>query len=326
MAITPLNEKDRAWVVEEAKRRAGAGATDAEQKRELYNYAVWQGKTPEDLDQWMGYDAGTSAAWNAQNPLGAGVAPAASMNADTSNLGLNPYNTPLPVAPAATPAATPAGGSPSVGNVSAGDNRWSGDPTRQPDGSFNPQPTGGNLGMGDSGYQRNPYLDAMSRDMGGQMFDQWNRNVAPGLRSGAMATGGYGGSRQGVVEANSLNDLGRNYGQALTSMYGQDYTNYQNRGIQRQGQAQSYDLGLRSNDLGFANLDSNIYQNNFNNQLQSANFGLGVQNFLNNNNQTGIKAGTDIQNTQWDYQKYLNAAGNAAGNAGGNRTNTTTGG
>ena len=104
MAITPLNEKDRAWVVEEAKRRAGAGATDAEQKRALYNYAVWQGKTPEDLDQWMGYDAGTSAAWNAQNPLGAGVAPAASMNADTSNLGLNPYNTPLPVAPAATPA------------------------------------------------------------------------------------------------------------------------------------------------------------------------------------------------------------------------------
>lgn len=197
-------------------------------------------------------------------------------------------------------------------------------------------------GNGDMGYQRNPYLDATSRDIGAQMFDQWNRNVAPGLRSGAMATGGYGGSRQGVVEANALNDLGRNYSQALTGMYGTDYTNYQNRGIQRQGQQQSYnlglgslanqrygqdqsyDLGLRNNDLGFANLDSNIYQNNFNNQLQSANFGLGVQDYLNKNNQAGITAGTNIQNTGLDYQKYYNDAIKGYGNAGGTRNGTTT--
>lgn len=180
--------------------------------------------------------------------------------------------------------------------------------------------------MGDVGYQRNPYLDATSRDIGAQMFDQWNRNVAPGLRSGAMATGGYGGSRQGVVEANALNDLGRNYSQALTGMYGTDYTNYQNRGIQRQGQAQSYDLGLRNNDLGFANLDSNIYQNNFNNSMQAANFGLGVQDYLNRNNQTGIAAGTNLQNTQLEYQKYLNQAGNQAGSGWNTSTTTKTGG
>ena len=389
MAITPLNKQDRAWVVEEAKRRAGPNATDAQQKRELYNYAQWQGKTPEELDQWMGYDAGTSAAWNAQNPLGgtaaapsniaitptatpnqwdniAGTLRNAAAQAMAGNLGMGGGGAPggasgtgggaVGAGTAVPEARLPGVGSPEV--IPSGDGRWNGDPTRNPDGSYR----GGNLGIGDTGYQRNPYLDATSRDIGAQMFDQWNRNVAPGLRSGAMATGGYGGSRQGVVEANALNDLGRNYSQALTGMYGADYTNYQNRGIQRQGQAQqydlgrgglanqrygqdqsydlglrnnalgwqgqaqSYDLGLRNSDLGFASLDANINNSNFNNQMTAANFGLGVQDYLNKNNATGIAAGTQINNAPWDYQKYLNSAGNQAGSGWNTSTTTKTGG
>ena len=423
MAITPLNEKDRAWVVEEAKRRAGPNATDAQQKRELYNYAQWQGKTPEELDQWMGYDAGTSAAWNAQNPLGgtaaapsniaitptatpnqwdniAGTLRNAAAQAMAGNLGMGGGGAPggasgtgggaVGAGTAVPEARLPGVGSPEV--IPSGDGRWNGDPTRNPDGSYR----GGNLGIGDTGYQRNPYLDQSARDVGSQMFDQWNRNVAPSLRSGAMATGGYGGSRQGVVEANALNDMNRNYSQALTGMFATDYTNAQNRGIQRQGQAQqydlgrgglanqrygqdqsfalgvgglanqrygqdqsyslglgnlanqrygqdqsydlglrnnalgwqgqaqSYDLGLRNSDLGFASLDANINNSNFNNQMTAANFGLGVQDYLNKNNQAGITAGTNIQNTGLDYQKYYNDAIKGYGNAGGTRNGTTT--
>lgn len=319
-----LDAGKREAAVAEAQRRAKESGRSAEQ--ELYSYAQSQGASNSDLDTYMGINPGGSANFARVNAGRGGIA---------------------------APSGNIAGG-----GVSAGDNRWSGDPYRNPDGSLktaieggggypgaiDPR-GGGNLGMGgtgDTGYQRNPYMDAMSRDMGSQMFDQWNRNVAPGLRSGAMATGGYGGSRQGVVEANALNDLGRNYSQALTGMYGTDYTNYQNRGIQRQGQAQSYDLGLgglanqrygqdqsydlglRNNDLGFANLDSNIYQNNFNNQLASANFGLGVQDYLNKNNQAGITAGTNIQNTGLGYQKYYNDAIKGYGNAGGTRNGTTT--
>lgn len=349
---TQLPEQQRVAAIAEANRRAIANGTSV--TAELSKYADSVGLSKSDAEVMMGYPVGTLGGTPAAAP--AAKAPnqwdtvlntirTAAAGA-TPNLGIGSnmqvsgagnqaaVNTPMPAAAAG-------GGG---GAVSAGDNRWSGDPTRQPNGSFNPQPSG-NLGMGgngDMGYQRNPYLDATSRDIGAQMFDQWNRNVAPGLRSGAMATGGYGGSRQGVVEANALNDLGRNYSQALTGMYGTDYTNYQNRGIQRQGQQQSYnlglgslanqrygqdqsyDLGLRNNDLGFANLDSNIYQNNFNNQLQSANFGLGVQDYLNKNNQAGITAGTNIQNTGLDYQKYYNDAIKGYGNAGGTRNGTTT--
>ena len=138
-----------------------------------------------------------------------------------------------------------------------------------------------------------------------------------------MAAGGFGGSRQGVVEANALNDLGRNYVSGMTNLYGGDWTNNQNRNLQNKGLDQSYDLGLRNNDLGFGQLDSSIYQNNFNNSRQSANFGLGVQDYLNKNNTAGINAGTQMQNTAADYQKYLNNAGNAAGGAGGTRIGTT---
>lgn len=292
-----LDDTTRASIVSQAEARAKASGLTREQ--ELYKYAQGEGINDAGVDTYMGFDPGTTAKW-AQTGM--------------------------------TPTVTGGGAAGGAAPVRSTDNRWSGDPTRQPDGSFNPSGNtrgyggGGNLGMGDTAYQRNPYLDAAARDVGSNMFDQWKRNVAPGIRSNAMATGGYGGSRQGVVEANSMNDLGRNYSSALTNMYGQDYTNFQNRGIQRQGQAQSYDLGLRSNDLGFAGLDANIAQNNFGNQLQAANFGMGVQDYLNRNNQTGIAAGTQINNAPWDYQKYLNTAGNQAGSGWNSNTTTKTGG
>ena len=161
----------------------------------------------------------------------------------------------------------------------------------------------------------------------------------PSIRSGAMAAGGFGGSRQGVVEANGMNDMNRQYGQALTSMYGNDWSQQQGRNLQQQGLNNSYDLGLRSNelqnrsvnnsydlglrssDLGFANLDANINQNNFGNQMQAANFGMGVYNTLNNQTQSGINAGTNIQNTPLDYQKYFTNSANGVGS--GYSTGTT---
>ena len=182
-----------------------------------------------------------------------------------------------------------------------------------------------NLGIGGSyNPQQNPYLGQMGRDIGSQMFDNWSRTQMPSIRSGAMAAGGFGGSRQGVVEANGMNDMNRQYGQALTSMYGNDWSQQQGRNLQQQGINNSYDLGLRSSDLGFANLDANINQNNFGNQMQAANFGLGVYNTLNNQTQQGINAGTNIQNTPLDYQKYFSGSANSAGGNGGAGTTSQT--
>lgn len=203
--------------------------------------------------------------------------------------------------------------------------------------------TGAPVGGG-GGYnpQQNPYLRQMGVDVGNQMFDQWSRNTLPSIRSGAMAAGGFGGSRQGVVEANGINDMNRQYGQALTSMYGNDWSNQQGRNLQQQGLNNSYDLGLRSSalqdkslnnsydlglrssDLGFANLDANIAQNNFGNQMQAANFGLGVYNTMNGQTQQGINAGTNIQNTPLDYQKYFSNSANGIGSGYGTSSSSQT--
>jgi hypothetical protein len=186
-----------------------------------------------------------------------------------------------------------------------------------------PQPVQQNLGL-TSGYTKNPYLDDMAAGITSQMNDNWTRNFEPSIRSGAMAAGGYGGSRQGVVEANGLNDMNRSLGQNLSNLYGTDYTNAQNRNLQQQSINNSYDLGLRSSDLGFANLDANIANSNFSNQLNSANFGLNAYNTMNGQTQAGTSAGAQIQNTPLDYQKYFTNSANGVGSGYGTSTSSQT--
>jgi hypothetical protein len=76
----------------------------------------------------------------------------------------------------------------------------------------------------------------------------------------------------------------------------------------------NYDLGLRQNDLGFAGLDASISNNNFNNQLSSANFGLNAFKTQQDANNQGIQAGTQIQNTPYDYWNGFNTSANNVGN------------
>lgn len=193
---------------------------------------------------------------------------------------------------------------------------------------------GSNLGMGGSNYGtgggssqgsnggtagggQNPYLAQMGQTLVDQMQENYTRNQAPMSRSGAMAVGGFGGSRQGVVEANGLNDLNRSMGQNLTNLYGTDWTNQQNRNLQNKSIDNSYDLGIRSNNLGFANLDSN-------NQQFGANYGLNVMNAQNNWANQGVQAANGIQNAPIDYARYFNGQANQTGGMGGTNTNTQT--
>lgn len=198
-----------------------------------------------------------------------------------------------------------------------------------------PQQTGGNLGIGapavstaqtggnwgSYAYQKNPYLDSMARNITNQVNDNWSRNLAPTIRSGAIQNGSYGGSRQGVVEANALKDVNSGLTNALTNMYGQDYQTSMGRNLQRYQGDQSYDLGLRNNDLGFSNLDFQINQGNVNNQLAGANLGMNTWGTQQQGNQAGITAGSNIQNTPYNNWSNFNSAANNVGQ--GLASNTT---
>lgn len=225
-----------------------------------------------------------------------------------------------------TPSQTPQGGAAwggsnpatMTGTFGKGDNSYPGGMTQGNNG-LTPAPGGGTPASGG-----NPYLSSMGDVMAGQMTNNFRTNIAPQIASGAMAAGGFGGSRQGVMEANAMNDLNGQIGGALTNLYGQQYNMDRNYDLGMTNARNSYDLGLRGNDLGFAGLDANINQNNFNNNMAGANFGLGVWNQGMQNNQTGINAGTNIQNTPQNYWNSFADRFNSIGQGYGSTTGTAT--
>lgn len=154
-------------------------------------------------------------------------------------------------------------------------------------------------------YEKSPYLDQMAGNITSQMNDNWSRNQLPSIRSGAMAAGGFGGSRQGVVEANGLNDMNRSLGQNLTSLYGGDYTNSMNRNLQQYGMDQNFNLGQNQQNLTNQSQMQNFYLGN--RQLDQSGMQLGA-NLYNMGNSGNVAAG---QGQAALGQQYQNAPLNA---------------
>jgi len=185
--------------------------------------------------------------------------------------------------------------------------------------------------------QTNPYLQKQMDAVTKTMTDNFNTRVQPQIASNAMAAGGYGGSRQGVLEANAMNDLQSNIGSALAGLggnaFGQqlqydlgrraDNLGQGNLGLGYYNAANNYNLGLGNQNLGYANLDRQINNDNNSWALQGAQLGNNTWNQLNNNNLTGLNAGNTIQNTPLNYwQQFMNGA-NGMGNGFGTSTGTT---
>lgn len=114
-------------------------------------------------------------------------------------------------------------------------------------------------GVDVNSYQQNPYLAQMGSVLTGQVTDNLNRNIMPSIRSNAVAAGGFGGSRQGVVEANALKDANRTISDALTGAYFQDFTNQMNRNLQQYGQNQNFYSNQRSQDLQQLGLGASLF-------------------------------------------------------------------
>lgn len=200
-------------------------------------------------------------------------------------------------------------GTPSSGSTSGGSTPFGGVQNTQQTAQTGPAAGGGN-----------PYLQQQADAITNQVNQNWTRVQQPSIRSGAMAAGGFGGSRQGVVEANALNDINQGLSNSLANLYGTDWTNAQNRGLQQQQISNSYNLGLGNLALGSDTLDANIYNRNFDNQMASANFGLNAYNTMMGYGQQGINNSTTVQNTPLQYQQYFNSAYNAGGGQGGTTT------
>ncbi len=131
--------------------------------------------------------------------------------------------------------------------------KWS--PSKQEPYSYGPSDT---RAIGDPMKydQQNPYLQQMADQIGQQYQTNLERNILPTVRSGAQAVGGFGGSRQGVVEANALRDANTAMSNAISDLYYKDYGDTLNRQLQKYGTDTQYNLGL--GQLAAQNLKTGI--------------------------------------------------------------------
>lgn len=92
-------------------------------------------------------------------------------------------------------------------------------------------------------YQKNPYLDQMAAGITQQATRNLNEQILPGLRSQAVAAGGYGDARSGIAEGLAVGRTNDALSNSLANLYGTDFNNDQNRALQQY-------LGEMQNQLG----------------------------------------------------------------------------
>jgi hypothetical protein len=79
----------------------------------------------------------------------------------------------------------------------------------------------------------NPYIGGVADVISNRMARQYNENLLPGIRSGAVASGQLGGSRQGIAEGLAARGTSEATGDALAALYSDAY----GQGLDAQGRA-----------------------------------------------------------------------------------------
>jgi len=122
---------------------------------------------------------------------------------------------------------------------------------------------------GGQGGGPNPYLSSMADDIG-RRSNQALGSALNGIRGNSVATGGLGGSRQGVAEGTAIGNAQDTLQGNLANLYGTDWTNGQNRNLQyyntntnaaltNQGQMQNFYSTNRGQDLQQLGLGAQLF-------------------------------------------------------------------
>ena len=139
----------------------------------------------------------------------------------------------------------------------------------------------------------NPYLQVQQDAISGQVNNNLQRNVLPGVNRRAMAAGGFGGSRQGIAQGLGIGESSRAIADATANLQGNAYAQDQqiasqqsmqqaqlasqeriagqNDATNRLGINNQYSLGMGNLGLGHKTADNSY-------SLGMGNLGLGYQN------------------------------------------------
>ncbi len=189
----------------------------------------------------------------------------------------------------------------------------------------------------------NPYLQDASNAITNQVNTNLQTQILPGINSGAMMAGGYGGSRQGVAQGLAINGANQAIANGLANLNLGAYNTDQQIAAQKAMQAAALSsqesiakqqtdlqrtLGLGNLGLGYYNADTSRGlgygqlalqgdQQNFNNQLSGANFNLNAMNALQQWNNLGLGWANQQQQTPIQNLTQLSNIGASIGGQGG---------
>ena len=156
-------------------------------------------------------------------------------------------------------------------------------------------------GYGAFGTQSNPWMSGVADDIMRRTNDALGQSFN-GIRSNAVGVGGLGGSRQGVAEGVATRGAMDSMQGNLANLYGQDWTNTQNRGLQQYNTDTSAYLGNQGQWLNYG-LGVGGLQNQRYGMDQNYNLGLGNQALTNQGQQLGF----------YNTQRQLDQSGLALG-------------
>lgn len=168
----------------------------------------------------------------------------------------------------------------------------------------------------------NPYLPQQSQAITNQVNQNLQQQQLPGINSGAIAAGGFGGSRQGVAQGLAIGQTNQALGNSLANLNFNAWNQDQQNALQRQQIDNSYALGNKSLDnsynLGLGNLglgqmqaQQNFYTNQRGQDLQQAGLGANLVQSGNSGLQQGGQGLYNLGLTQ--QQAPLNALQSYAG-------------
>lgn len=135
-----------------------------------------------------------------------------------------------------------------------------------------------------SGSVNTQYLDPLAQSITTQITRNFGENALPQIRGGAIASGQYGGSRQGIAEGLALSRLNQDLSTGISPIYANAFENAQNR---MHGTAEALDSRAASmaiqnalNDLNTQQFNAGIDVGNADRRLntQQFNANLGLQN------------------------------------------------
>lgn len=148
---------------------------------------------------------------------------------------------------------------------------------------------------GGGGGGRNPYLDQIAGDVTRRSNEALQQGLQ-GIRSNAVGVGGLGGSRQGVAEGLAIKGANDSLSGNLASLYGMDYTNQQNRDLQRYGIDTNAAISNKNADYGFYTANRGLDQSGM--RLGADLYNLGNSGTL-GQGQAVTNLGTTQQQAPW---------------------------